>query len=65
MRFFNKKLERLYRYLYIHDQQIILMQEVVEEIQVSAPTVRKLLKWLEERELIKRIGKKKFQIVHI
>lgn len=65
MKFFNKKLERLYKYLYIHDGQTILMQDLVEEIKVSAPTVRRFLKWLEERELIKRVGKKKFEIVHI
>jgi len=65
MKFFNKRLERLYRYIYIHDGQTILIQDMVKETQISAPTVRKLLKWLEERELIKRTGKKKFKIIHI
>lgn len=65
MKFFNKRLERLYRYIYIHDGQTILIQDMVRETQISAPTVRKLLKWLEERELIKRTGKKKFKIIHI
>ena len=53
MKFFNKRLERLYRYIYIHDGQTILIQDMVKETQISAPTVRKLLKWLEERELIR------------
>ena len=65
MKFFNKRLERLYRYIYIHDGQTILIQDMVKETQISAPTVRKLLKWLEERELIKRTAKKKFKIIHI
>lgn len=65
MKFFNKKLERLYKYLYIHSGQTILMQDIVDEIQVSAPTIRRFLKWLEARELIKRTGKKKFEIIPI
>lgn len=57
MTFFNKKLERIYKYIYIHDGETLLLKNIAEETNTSRPTVNKYLRWLERRELIKRTGK--------
>lgn len=57
MTFFNKKLERIYKYIYIHDGETLLLKNIAEETGTSRPTVNKYLRWLERRELIKRTGK--------
>ena len=57
MRFFNKRLDRIYKYLYIHDGETILRKDIARETKLCRPTVNKWLKWLEKRQLIKIDGK--------
>jgi Mn-dependent DtxR family transcriptional regulator len=58
MRFPNSYLNRIYKYLYINDGQTILLQDIAEDLNISRPTIRKYLKWLERRNIIERMGKK-------
>lgn len=58
MRFFNWRLDRIYKFIYIHDGETILKQDIASATRLSKPTVSKWLKWLEKRKLIKIDGKK-------
>lgn len=58
VRFYNKIVEKIYKYIYIRDGQIILQTEMAKELKISRPTIRKYIKWLEKRDLIKKDGKK-------
>lgn len=64
MNFMNSRLDKLYKYIYIHDDQTLLLQNIAAEINISRPTLNKYLKWLERRELIHRDGKH-FKIIPI
>lgn len=64
MNFMNHRLDKLYKYLYIHDKETLLLKEIAAEINISRPTLNKYLKWLERRELIQREGKH-FKIIPI
>lgn len=64
MKFFNKHLDKIYKYLYIHDGETLLLKNIAAEINTSRPTLNKYLKWLERRELIQREGKK-FKIIPV
>lgn len=57
MKFFNRYLEKIYKYIYIHDDQTILIKDICEYTSFSKPTVIKHVKWLQRRGLIKRTGK--------
>ena len=57
MTFFNKKLEQIYKYIYIHDDQTILLQDMAMDLNICRITCRKYIKWLERRGLIKKTGK--------
>lgn len=57
MRFRNKFIERVYRYIYIHDDETILLKDIAEETKMTRKTVSKHVKWLIRRELIKKDGK--------
>lgn len=48
----------VYTYIKRHDGQTILMKDIMNELGVSYPTVRRCLRWLVDRELISRTGKK-------
>lgn len=58
--FFNKYLNKIYKYIYIHDTETILIKDIVLETGYSEKTVIKYVKWLERRDLIKKVGKKFF-----
>lgn len=60
--FLNQIIEKIYRYLKFHDGEIILMFEMEKDLMISQPTLRKYLKWLQERELIRKKGKRFFII---
>lgn len=64
MNFMNRQLDKLYKYIYIHDDQTLLLKNIAAEINISRPTLNKYLKWLERRELIQRNGKH-FKIIPI
>lgn len=57
MHFFNKSLAKIYKYIYIHDDETILIQDICNATALSKPTVHKYIKWLLRRKLIKKDGK--------
>lgn len=57
MHFFNKNLAKIYKYIYIHDDETILIKDICTATGISKPTVHKYIKWLIRRELIKKDGK--------
>lgn len=54
----NKFANKIYRYIYIHSGETILVKDIIEFTGISKATVHKYLKWLIRRNLIKRNGKK-------
>ncbi len=64
MQFFNEYLDKIYKYIYIHDDQTILLKDLAAETGISRPTLIKYLRWLERRELIKKTGKH-FKIIPV
>lgn len=62
MRFINKYADKVYRYLYRHDGETLLLKNIARDTEISRPTVRKYLRWLERRGYIKKDGKQ-FSIV--
>lgn len=57
MQFFNKKIQSIYKYLYIHDNQTILLKDMERDLNITRKTIAKHIKWLEKRGLIKKNGK--------
>lgn len=55
--FQNKFLAKVYKYIYIHDGETILIIDIQKGTGLSRPTVIKYVRWLEQRELIKKTGK--------
>lgn len=55
--FRNKFLQKVYKYIYIHDDETILMKDMEKETGITEKTCRKYVRWLERRELIKKDGK--------
>lgn len=55
--FRNKYIAKIYKYIYIHDDETILIKDIIAETRISKATVVKYVKWLERRELIKKTGK--------
>lgn len=58
MRFVNKMIEKIYKYIYRNDGQTILLKDMATELYISRPTINKYIRWLERREIIKKDGKK-------
>ena len=58
MKFVNHYVDRIYKYLYRHDGETILLKDLVTEVGFCDKTIRKYLKWLVRREYIKKDGKK-------
>lgn len=54
----NKFANKIYRYIYIHSGETILIKDIIETTGISKATVHKYLNWLIRRNLIKRNGKK-------
>ncbi len=57
MRFINKFADKVYKYIYIHDGQTILLKDMAKETGICDTTCRKYIRWLEKREYIKKNGK--------
>lgn len=55
--FRNPYIQKIYKYLYIHDGQTLLIKDIARETGLTRPTVIKYVRWLEKRELIKKTGK--------
>lgn len=55
--FRNKFIQKIYKYLYIHDEQTLLIKDIARDTGLTRPTVIKYIRWLERRELIKKTGK--------
>lgn len=58
MRFPKSNLKLVYEYIKTHDGQTILVKDIAEDTWQSQWTVSRALKWLEERNIIVREGKK-------
>ena len=54
----NLRIQRIYRYIQLNDGQNILYKDIERELNLSAPTVRKWIRWLRKRELIHQHGKR-------
>lgn len=54
MRFLNKYLDRIYRYLYKHDQETVLIKDICKATGFSKTTVIKYVRRLERLGLISR-----------
>lgn len=57
MNFSNRFVQKIYRYLFINDDQTILIKDICKATNISKPTVIKYIKWLELREIIRKDGK--------
>ncbi len=62
MRFVNKFADKVYKYIYIHDGETLLLKNMERDLQISRPTIRKYIRWLVRRGYIKKDGKQ-FEIV--
>lgn len=58
IQFPSELLNRIYRYIKVNDGQNILYKDIMEEFNITYPTVRKYIKWLAKRELITINGKR-------
>lgn len=50
----------VYNYIKVRDGQTILMKDIAEELNTTYNTIRYCLRWLIDRELIERDGKRFF-----
>lgn len=57
MRFVNKYVDRIYKYIYIHDDETILIKDIARAVGFTEKTVIKYVRWLVRREYIKKDGK--------
>lgn len=55
--FRNKFAQRVYKYLYIHDDETILLKDMAAEIGICDKTCRKYIRQFVKREYIKKNGK--------
>lgn len=53
----HKFLRNIYKYIYIHSNETILIKDICKYTGYSKPTVIKYVKWLQERDIIKKTGK--------
>lgn len=57
MRFVNRFADRIYKYIYIHDDEFLLLKKMSEDLKICQPTLRKYIRWLERRGYIEKKGK--------
>ena len=57
MTILNKYADKIYKYIYIHDGETILIKDIIEWTGISRGTVFKYIKWLLRRNLIIKDGK--------
>lgn len=55
--FRNKFAQKIYKYIYIHDGETILLKNMARDTGICDKTCRKYVKWFERRGLIKKTGK--------
>lgn len=58
MTFRNKFVDKIYKYIYRHSGETILIKDIIEETGLSKATVHKYLKWLIRRQYVIKNGKK-------
>lgn len=58
MNFVNKYADKVFKYIYRHDGETILIKDIIEETGLAKGTVHKYIKWLLRRNLIIKNGKK-------
>lgn len=58
MHFVNKFANKIYKYIYIHDGETLLYQDMAKELGICRKTISKYVKWLDRRGYIKKIGKR-------
>ena len=57
LKFPNRIADKIYKYLYRHQDETILKKDIALATNFSRPTVDKYLKWLYRREVVKKIGR--------
>lgn len=55
--FRNKFAQKVYKYLYIHNDETILLKDMASEIGICDKTCRKYIRMFERRGYIKKTGK--------
>lgn len=55
--FRNPYIQKIYKYIFLHDEQTLLIKDIARETGLTRPTVIKYIRWLEKRGLIKKTGK--------
>lgn len=55
--FRNPYIHKIYKYIFLHDEQTLLIKDIARETGLTRPTVIKYIRWLEKRGLIKKTGK--------
>lgn len=58
MRFINKKLDAIYKYIFIHDGDIYCQLEMEKDLNITRKTIRKYVNYLIKREYIKKDGRR-------
>ena len=64
MRLANKLIDKIYKYIYIHSGQTILIKDIAAATGITRQTVSKYIRWLQRREIIKKTGKL-FEVVPV
>lgn len=54
----SKFVKSVYVYIKRHDGQTILLKDIMDELGTTYPTVINCVRWLIDRDLIRRVGKK-------
>lgn len=58
MRFANKNIGKVYKYIFLHDGETILYNDIADGTGLTRQTVARHVRWLLRRELIKKTGRK-------
>lgn len=58
MHFVNKFANKIYKYIYIHDGETLLLKDMEVELGICRKTIAKYIKWLDRRGYIKKTGKR-------
>lgn len=51
------RIREVYKYIYFHDDETLLIKDIADAICFSEKTTRKYIRWLERHAIIQREGK--------
>lgn len=58
MNFKNKFVDKIYKYIYRHSGETILVKDIIDDTGFARATVHKYLNWLIRRDYVIKNGKK-------